>query len=89
MDNRAQLSAHILDIRAELPACKLEISRLHGRCHDLESQVVQGSAWLQALQDSLTSLQTRFSHMHYLAQAVFRVLRKAFTNLGQELAIYV
>ena len=88
MASGAYLSAHILEVKAEVQACKAEIARLHRRCHDLENQVTQGFSWLQSVQDSLTALQTRTTHLHYLVQSVFRVLRRAFSSLSQEVAIY-
>ena len=88
MASGAYLSAHILEVKAEVQACRSEIARLHRRCHDLENQVAQGSSWLQTVQDSLTALQTRTTHLHYLVQSVFRVLRRAFSSLSQEVAIY-
>ena len=88
MASGAYLSAHILEVKAEVQACSAEIARLRRRCHDLENQVAQGFSWLQTVQDSLTALQTRTTHLHYLVQSVFRVLRRAFSSLSQEVAIY-
>ena len=89
MASGAYLSAHLLEVKAEVEACRAEIARLHRKCHDLENQVSQGFSWLQSVHDSLTALQTRVNHLHYLVQAAFRVLRRAFSSLSQEVAIYV